>query len=353
MWGVTGHDKIISHLENSVVNSSLAHSFLITGIDGVGKKELAVALARRLFCQSDDPPCNSCNVCRKIYDTSVRDESIRFKHPDVIYVTWMTEKDEEDSEKTYLKKNAIVIEQIRDIKAQMATAPFEGPARFFIIDHADSMTPGASNALLKILEEPPEYVHFFLLSDKPGNIIDTIVSRCQRIDLLPVPVEIIENHLFENPEYDHDKAVLAAHLSNGAPVKAERFMNDQKWWDTRNSSIAEMLSLVKLSPAARFDYAASFKGQGADKRNSIIDTLDLWLTLWRDILLINVGLSDNVINRDYFADLSGIAEYTLAKDIKNFLFAIKQSMGFIKGNANMQLTMEVLIMDMPVLSSQK
>ena len=74
MWGVTGHDKIISHLENSVVNSSLAHSFLITGIDGVGKKELAVALARRLFCQSDEPPCNSCNVCRKIYDTSVRDD---------------------------------------------------------------------------------------------------------------------------------------------------------------------------------------------------------------------------------------------------------------------------------------
>ena len=347
MYGVIGHENIIRYLEKAIGSGSLAQSIMFTGLEGVGKKELAVGLARRLLCKAPDAPCGVCNTCRKIYDASDKKESSRFKHPDVLFVTLQEESDDTGASKT--SKSEIVIDQIRDIQAKVATAPFEGDVRVFIIDHADHMTVGASNALLKLLEEPPSYVYIILLAENTKNILETIISRCQVIDLLPVPLETIRKYLMEKEGCDEDRASLIAHLSNGAPVKAERYLNDETLWEERASYIQSVIESFALSRAGRFDYAAKYSGSGADKRLKVIGMLETWLACWRDVLLINVGLVNNVINQDYSEELQKISAKLDAEDIRKYLFGIEDAIKKIRGNANIQLVMEVLMLEMPGL----
>ena len=179
MWsGTLGHSKQIEQLSRALKEGKLAHAILFSGIDGIGKKRVALGLAKSLN--------------GKIAD--------RF-HPDCheIAPTGQT----------------IKVDVIRELKQKIYFHPLEGRAKVVIIDNADAMTEAAANALLKILEEPPSVTYFILISSKPAKLLPTIRSRCQKLEFSPLNEETLTQKLIQDG-VDKKEATLRAKISGGS-----------------------------------------------------------------------------------------------------------------------------------------
>ncbi len=143
---------------------TLSHAYLITG----GSAESRSAVARRLtaayLCEGEHPPCGQCKPCRKVAAGI---------HPDVALFQPLEDKRE------------IVVDQVRDLRADAYIRPNEGRRKVYILQPADCMNPKAQNALLKVLEDGPDYAAFLLLAEQPGRLLDTVRSRCEGLNLPP------------------------------------------------------------------------------------------------------------------------------------------------------------------------
>jgi len=150
----------------SVKAGRIAHAFLLSGPHGVGKKSCAQLLAQAILCISENAPCGECPQCRQVAEGV---------HPDVHVI-------EPDG-------RSVKIDQIRELRRQIALKPFSGGRHIVIIHQADRMTTEAQNALLKSLEEPEGGTVFFLVTEQQGSMLQTIISRCRPVRLFPLSVE--------------------------------------------------------------------------------------------------------------------------------------------------------------------
>ena len=156
---IIGHDDIIRHLKNAIETGKVSHSYIFTGEPGSGKKLLAGTFAAALQCESgESEPCMTCDSCKKV---------IGKNHPDIITVT-------------HEKPGSISIDEVRDqVVRDVDIKPYCSPYKIYIIPDAEMMTVQAQNALLKLLEEPPENVFLFLLASDPSRLLPTVLSRVQ------------------------------------------------------------------------------------------------------------------------------------------------------------------------------
>ncbi len=172
---VIGQGHVTTTLAREVVESKVAHAYLFAGPRGTGKTTTARLLAKALNCQDRSDtgePCNECVSCAGVTDGNSLD---------------VIELDAASHNK---------VEDVREIRANVGTVAVGGGARkIYILDEAHMLSRAAGNALLKTLEEPPEHVVFVLATTEPYKLLDTIRSRAQRFDFLPVPVEVLIDHL--------------------------------------------------------------------------------------------------------------------------------------------------------------
>lgn len=172
---VIGQNHITRTLAREVIDSRVAHAYLFAGPRGTGKTTTARLLAKSLNCvnRSDDgEPCNQCVSCKSVTEGNSLD---------------VIELDAASHNK---------VEDVREIRANVGTVATAGGARkVYILDEAHMLSRAAGNALLKTLEEPPEHVVFVLATTEPYKLLDTVRSRAQRFDFLPVPMEVLIDHL--------------------------------------------------------------------------------------------------------------------------------------------------------------
>ena len=167
MWQLTGHSRAIGLLRQSLGSGRLSHAYLFVGPAHVGKFTLALNLAQAVNCDGGDPPCQECVPCRRIAAA---------KHADIHIVDLLS-----------VEKKEIGIRQVADMQTAAHLPPFEGRHKVFIFDRAELLSHEAANSLLKTLEEPPPNVLIILLTARESALLPTIASRCQRVELRPLP----------------------------------------------------------------------------------------------------------------------------------------------------------------------
>lgn len=193
---VAGQEHVTRTLQNAIKENRIAHAYLFAGPRGTGKTTIAKILAKAINCTGTNVPCDQCDNCKAI---TMGD------HPDVIEIDAASNNG---------------VDEVRDLIDKVKYAPISGKYKVYIIDEVHMMSPGAFNALLKTLEEPPAHIVFILATTEPHKILPTIISRCQRFDFKRVDdKDIIQRLKYvldqENKDYEEEALTKIAKLADG------------------------------------------------------------------------------------------------------------------------------------------
>lgn len=202
----------------AALDGRLPHALLFAGPPGLGKRELADALAARLLCALPDPAGHACGRC------SACTLRLAGNHPDLIMLVPAAESAPEpdgkdgDDAPAKAKSTQIVIEQVREVQKALAVTGHQSSTRVVVVDPAEAMNVFTANALLKLLEEPPPACAFILVSSAPRRLLPTIRSRCQQWTFGRPSGAAVE--AFASGADAGQAALLA--LNGGMPLAAER-----------------------------------------------------------------------------------------------------------------------------------
>jgi len=201
-------------LSRSLSGNRLAHAYLFRGPEGVGKQLFARGLAAAINCSAAETlsACGICPSCRKMFGG---------KHPDFLLIS--------------PEKGAIKIDQVRKLIKALSFAPYEAKTRITLIEDVHTMRKEAANSLLKTLEEPPDNNVLILTADSAGEVLQTIISRCQTIPFYGLSIPETAGILRQQDEtLDTDTAMLLARLGEGSPGKAQLYhrKNLVEFWRT-------------------------------------------------------------------------------------------------------------------------
>ncbi len=331
MWQVIGQERAVSLLQQSLKAGKLAHAYLLIGPQHVGKMTLAIKLAQALNCEADEKPCLTCTACKKIAAGT---------HADVRVVGLAQNEDEAEAK-------LISIDQIKEVQHSASLPPFEGKHKVFIIDGAELLSTEAANCLLKTLEEPEAKITFVLLTANDRLLLPTVVSRCQRLELPPLPINEEARALVEKQGIESERARLVAGLSHGCPGWALAAAGDENTLQRRHEEVNRLVEVIKDGYEGRFDYAAQLAARFNQNRGAIYETLDHWLDYWRDLLLVKLGSDDTVTNIDRKKELIEMAGGYRLTQIKDYIESIRAAVEQLHQNVNVRLALEVMMLDIP------
>jgi DNA polymerase-3 subunit delta' len=322
-WPVIGHNWAVDLLRHAVTEGHPTHALLIVGLPNVGKGTLARSFVQALLCPEDRPPCGACRTCQLVTAST---------HPDL---RWIEPQD-----------GSLKIDQVRELTRQLALAPVEGPWQIAVLDRFETATPGAANALLKTLEEPPPTVILVLLAQQAEALLSTIVSRCQIIALRPIPRSLIQQALTEQWKVEAEQARLLSHLCSGRLGWAVSAATSPALLEQRKQKLDDLVNLLHNNRVTRFAYAESLARQAME---SILESLELWSSWWRDVLLLSSQSLVRLTNEDRRPELVQTAAVCDIATAQAALSALRTASDQLSRNANARLALEVLLLDLPLL----
>ena len=342
-WRTFGHDGARTFLLRGLRTGRLAHAYLIAGPPRIGKRSLALDLARALNCEAGDlasRPCGDCRQCQRI--TRGVHADVRVIDPDTPIESARPRPGEEDRVHRVIRKG-----HVDDLQHRASLKPFEGRHQVFIIDGAETMLAPAANALLKTLEEPEAQVTLVLLTAMAGALPETIVSRCQRIDLRPVPAEAIERHLVEAAGAEPQLARTVALAAGGRPGWALAALADPTAMESRRQALVRVLSVVVGSIEERFRYARTMAATFRKDRAAAADEIAVWLGMWRDVLLTQHGHMATVSNPDYATEMEAIGRAVSAAAAAGAIRSVQGTADALARNAQPALAFDVMMLELP------
>jgi DNA polymerase III subunit delta' len=301
---VIGQEAAQAWLRRAVETDRLAHAYLITGPRFVGKRRFALEMAKTLNCLAPavaDRPDHTCQQCSMIE---------RSVHPDVRVVRRAPERRMISMRPA---ANATAARDYADnvyfIQSDAQLRPVMGRRKVYVILYAEELAEDAADRLLKTLEEPPLFVLFLLTAIERGGVLPTIASRCQELRLLP-----------------------SARTLDAAVV------------EQRLSLVREMVAALSGSRVDRLLRARALSERWTAHQETVRDTLRVWMSWWRDVLLFQLGLREHPALADAARDVSRLA----ARDAAS---AIQQTLADLDTNVNPRLTLDLLLLRLPGLSS--
>ena len=261
--GLLGNDRLKDNLRQSLSRGRGGHFYLISGPKGAGKHTLARLLAAALMCSQPNRPCMECSQCRKVLSGT---------HPDLITV--------DDPE-----KKTVPVDLIREARGDMYIQPNEGLRKIYLFPRAQDMGIPGQNALLKILEEPPAYGVFLLLTDNPQRLLPTVRSRCTELALSPLPEVVLRRELGQRfPETQADTLLAAIAQSGGYLGQAISVLQEDG--DVPEQTQDFVRGYVNRDPVLRLQALSSMEKW---KRDRLIEVLQQWQGLFAQALVCRSG----------------------------------------------------------------
>ncbi|MDE7477489.1 MAG: DNA polymerase III subunit [Lachnospiraceae bacterium] len=355
---VVGLTQLTENLQNAIKHNKISHAYLIQGEKLSGKRMIADIFARALQCECDKAadeqqatlfdfgavgddrisagqsdsrikmrPCNQCRSCK---------QAMNGNHPDIISVV-------------HEKPNVISVENIRQqVNGDIAIKPYSGNYKIYIIDEAEKMNVQAQNALLKTLEEPPEYAVILLLATRAEAMLPTILSRCVVLNTKPVPDDLIKSYLMQRIQIPDYRASICASFARGNVGRAVELASNETF-DQMKSSV---LGMLKNIFDMEMNQIASEIKKITEEKFDTNDYLDLCFIWFRDVLLYKAcgahGDRKHIIFKEEMSDIANAARRYRYDTIEKIIHSIDRARSRIAANVNFDLTMELMFLDMKV-----
>ncbi len=317
---IIGHDSIIQHLQNAIAAHKVSHAYIFHGEEGMGKKLLASNFAKTLQCEEHGIiACDHCKSCL---------QSKSSNQPDIIWVTH--------------EKVSISVEDIRlQINADIQVKPYQSPYKIYIIDDADKMTEQAQNALLKTMEEPPEYAIIILLVTNINLILPTIQSRGVTLNLKPVDKQEIKEYLMEQHKLPDYIAEVSAAFSGGNVGKAIKYATSEEFEQTR-SNVLHILKYIEEMEL--HEVVSGLKTLSASK-NNIEDYIDLMMLWYRDVLMFKATMDpDLILYREELTYIRNQARTRSYEGVEKIISAMEKAKIRLKANVNFDIAIELMLL---------
>lgn len=319
---IVGQEQLKEHLENAIKMNKVSHAYIINGERSAGKEFIAKTFAMALQCENKEgiEPCQECHSCK---------QALSGNHPDIIFVT-------------HEKPGTIGVDDIRSqINGDVAIKPYSSPKKIYIMNEGEKMTVQAQNALLKTLEEPPEYAVILILTTNVDSLLPTILSRCVVLNMKPVKDAQVKKFLMENMEIPDYKADICVAFARGNVGKARLLAKSEEFDKVKEESITllkyigemelnEVVTAIKKISEYKFDV------------NDYLDILSIW---YRDVLLFKATHDvNNLIFREEIQYIRKVADKSTYEGIEQIIDALEKSKQRLNANVNFDLTMELLLL---------
>lgn len=318
---IIGHEEIIRHLKNAMQSGKVSHSYIFTGDAGSGKKLLATTFAITLQCEAGGTePCQKCDSCKKAMGKN---------HPDIIMVN-------------HEKPGTISIDEIREqVIHDVGIRPYSSPHKIYIIPDADLMNAQAQNALLKTIEEPPEYAVIMLLTSRADALLPTILSRCVRLDLKVVDDALVKKYLMEHLHIPDYQAEIDASFAQGSIGKAKEAATSEEFSRLTQNA----LKILKYSDKMEvYELAEEIKNLSTEKHN-INDYLDIFQFWFRDVLMFKATREiDNLVFKQELNFIREQASQRSYENLEKILDALSSTKVRLRANVNFELALELLFL---------
>lgn len=317
---IVGHEQIVEHLQNAIRMNKVSHAYLFEGEDGCGKSMMAGIFAAALQCEKGGPePCGVCKSCLQMASGN---------QPDVIYVTH--------------EKAGILVNDIREqVNGDIYIKPYASRYKIYIIDEAEKMNEQAQNALLKTIEEPPEYAVLILLCTNRNKLLPTILSRCVTLSFRAVPGEAIRRYLMEKCKVPDYQASLAAEFAGGNLGRAVRYASSEEFGSRKD----ELVHILKYIEECTMEELMDAVRHLAENKDSIDTELDLMMLWYRDVLMFKATKNVNgLLFRDEVGVIRRQAVALSFRHLDAIILAIQKARMRLKANVNFDVAMELMLL---------
>ena len=300
---IIGQDFAKKYLTNSIKKNKINHAYMFEGIDGIGKKKLRQELSKILL------------------DTENVENS-----PDYINI--------------YPDGNSIKIAQIRRLQTDIIVKP-HNQYKIYIINQAESMTIEAQNALLKTLEEPPEYAIIILITSNKEALLDTIKSRCEIIKFLPISLVDLNNYLISQG-IDENRAQLLSTFARGSIEKAIELSESAEFAIMRDEIQTYIEIMLDKDMIDILEIPASMEKYKKDA----ISILDMLINYFRDMMLLKENVDKSmIINIDKITFLQNMSKKITYSQVSKIIDIIEDIKKKIRSNCNFNISIQVMALN--------
>lgn len=320
---VVGHKNIIKYISSAVQADAVSHAYILNGERGSGKRLLANLFAMSLQCQNreeDGEACGKCQPCKQAQNGN---------QPDIIKVT-------------HEKPNTISVDDIRtQVNNDIVIKPYSSKYKIYIIPEADLMSAQAQNALLKTIEEPPEYAVIMLLTENAEALLPTIRSRCVMMKLRNIKDQLVKKYLMEQMEIPDYKADVCVAFAQGNMGKAIMLATSEYFNEIKEEVVHLLRNIDEMNVSELMDAVKKCMTYKMEI-NDYLDMIAIW---YRDVLIYKATKNvDRVVFSDQLRYIKARASKSSYEGIENILDAIEKAKARLKANVNFELTMELLLL---------
>jgi len=325
---ISCQNRIIDLFQNALANNRLAHAYIFTGQEGVGKASFSRELAKVIFCQQQGvDACDVCNTCQRIAGNNFSDVHLA-----------LPEKN----------SRVIKIEQLKHLQDFLRIKPLESHHKMAIIQSADKMNEEASNCLLKTLEEPPLYAIIILTATSLESVKETIRSRCQIMRFSPLSMTVVKNILVNQYQLDNKQAEQVAFIANGS-IKRAVWLSQAGAIEKKTWLVEQLLKLERKDNLTfSKELVNTWHIQDTDvleeKRSYVKELLFSFLMYYQDLLVCKMGRRElPIYHDDWKAALTAKSQAVPEDALFGIIHIIKTTFEYLDYNANIALLLENMI----------